>query len=247
MARRIGRGPGWAAPPPKPVRYPLHQRLADAWHGWRDGRRGIPLVPAALLDPDGHDPDGDDGEERRRLVGTPRLEALQRRSAELIHVERERYDRGLIGVAVPAEIEPRLDGLQAAVDRLEAQLELDRTPPDDLALKERRSAEGDHSDALVRTRRLAERSRREAGTARALGAAKQRRDDARQEMVRAAEDLRHTRRAAAARARRIHEHHWRRVAAYWQQLVRSHDKGPQLNALLRPVGPELPAWAEEED
>ncbi len=242
MARGTSGGPRWAAPPPKPMRYPPHHRLADAWHGWRDGRKGIPVIPAALLDlADGYT------EEQRQLVGTPRLEVLRRRCAELINVERERHDRSLIGAVGPAALAASIDSRQQAVDELRAQLAVRQTPPDDLALKERRSAEAERPDLLVRNRRLAEHARRLHTAASALAAAEQRRDEARERQVVTAQDHYHGERIVAARARRIHEHHWRRAAAYWQQLVRSHELGPQLNAMLRPVGPDLPSWAEEED
>ncbi|MEV0129736.1 hypothetical protein AB0H83_14920 [Dactylosporangium sp. NPDC050688] len=242
MARGTSGGPGWAAPPPKPMRYPPHHRLADAWHGWRDGRKGIPVIPAALLDLA-----GEYAEEQRQLVGTPRLEVLRRRSAELINVECERHDRRLIGAVGPAALATSIDSRQKAVDELRTQLAVHQTPPDDLALKERRSAEAERPDLLVRHRRLAEHARRLHAAASALAAAEQQRNEACERQVLAAQDLYHAERVLAARARRINEHHWRRAAAYWQHLVRSHELGPQLNAMLRPVGPELPSWAEEED
>ena len=142
--------------------------------------------------------------------------------------------------------EADLQGRLAAAKRTLEDL-LDASPSDE-DLKERRIAEGDverRPDRLVRERRLAEYGRRcgeaEAGYL-ALAA----------ELARVSQDIRAhenalARRLAIARTRahRVYEHTWRRVATYWQQLVRSHRYGPELNASLRPVGPELPRWAQE--
>ncbi len=144
--------------------------------------------------------------------------------------------------AQQSDLESRLAAAQRALEKLRDD------PPKDEDLKERRMAEGDVSrrpDRLVRDRRLAEYARRctEAEAAYLAFAA---------ELARVSQGIRAhenalARRLAIARtqAHRVHEHIWRRVATYWQQLVRSHRYGPELNKRLHPVGPELPRWAQE--
>lgn len=52
--RRSGSQPSvspWIRPVEEPARYKLRQRITDMWHGWRDGRRGIPLLPSDDREP----------------------------------------------------------------------------------------------------------------------------------------------------------------------------------------------------
>lgn len=183
-------------------------------------------------------------------AGTAHLLMLRALARERIVAEREVLLREID--PIEAELGPLRaqlidldDRLAAAERRLE---ELVSRPPSDEDLKERRMAEADLSerpDRLVRERRLAEyrKVRGEAEeTVLAIAA-----DRARVVQQIRSREQRIARREAIARARanRIFEHAWRRVATYWQQLIRAHQHGPELNAILRPVGPELPAWARE--
>ncbi|WP_188191201.1 hypothetical protein [Nonomuraea sp. SYSU D8015] len=123
-----------------------------------------------------------------------------------------------------------------------------RQPVPEEDLKERRLAESlrnGRPDSLVRARRLADRRRSLAAAeiewAKAeerLAAAVQAVETLRQEIAREEADGR-------ARARRVHEFVSRRAAAYLQQLVRTHPRGPDLNSRLELLGPDLPAWALE--
>lgn len=181
-------------------------------------------------------------------VGTPHLMRLRALARDLIGQERlamlaemAALQEELAQLRARAEV---LDGRVAAATRdLEAVL---KNPPSDEDLKERRSAEADvtrRSDRLVRERRLTEYQRRCDDATRAHLAVTA-------ELAQTTQALRACqsaleRRAAIGRTRahRIYEHAWRRVATYWQQLVRVHRHGPELNAKLRPAGPELPRWA----
>jgi hypothetical protein len=181
---------------------------------------------------------------------TPHLMKLRALARELIGQERVAMLTDM--VPIHAELsrlraqETDLQGRLAAAKRTVE--ELLGAPPSDEDLKERRIAEADvgrRPDRLVRERRLAEYGRR-CGEAEAgyLAVAA--------ELARVSQDIRAHEKALArrleiarTRAHRVYEHTWRRVATYWQQLVRSHRYGRELNASLRLVGPELPRWAQE--
>src|SRR5205814_8435156 len=96
-----------------------------------------------------------------------------------------------------------------------------------------------------RARRIAEHARRAEAAEAAYLAAVTRLGEVEQSVTSLRDELRRRDAVTRARTRRIYEHAWRRVATYWQQLVRTHEHGRELNARLRPVGPELPEWARE--
>ncbi len=242
MRGRPRAGPGWTAPPPRPLSYPAWQRCADVWHGWRDGRHKIPTVPDTA-----REEMADATERQRQLVVTAQLEVLGRRCRDQINAELVRWNQLAGAAPSPAELAVELPKLQEDMVAVERERQAARQPPDELALKERRSAERDRPDAVVRARRLADHQRRLRAAEDAYAAAWRTYDDAHRRLTRAADQQRRLHVEAAARARRIHEHTWRRIATYWQQLVRSHDKGPELTGLLRPVGPELPGWAQDDE
>jgi hypothetical protein len=253
--------PGWAAPPGKPIRYVLRDRLADVYHGRRDGHMGIPQVTVPPAEPE------DDTAGLRRAaprpaaeqasaepsggehVGTPQLMKVRSLARDLMTQER---------IAWFAEIEPIRGELtqiyadiQALADKVHGtDLALGEASkePGENELRERRIAESDpgkRSDRLVRERRLAEFAKRRAEAEEAHLAAGARLAQKQQEAREHESAM--ARRAAVARTRahRIYEHAWRRTATYWQQLVRVHPHGPYLNARLQPTGPELPRWAQE--
>jgi hypothetical protein len=249
---------GWTSPPGAPIRYGPIDRLADVYHGRRDGRKGIPHVtipPPAEPEDDITGPRHaapEPGAEHvgTEHVGTPQLMKLRALARDLTTQER---------IAWFADIEPirsQLTQIYADIQTLADQtqgtellLEKASKKPGDEDLKERRSAESDpekRSDRLVRERRLAEFAKRQAEAEEAHLAAVARLALAHQE-ARVREGAMDRREAVArTRAHRIYEHAWRRTATYWQQLIRVHPHGPHLNARLQPTGPELPRWAREE-
>jgi hypothetical protein len=212
------------------------------WHGSRDGRRKIPAVPDSPPQEA-----GDAVALQRQVVGTAQLEVLGRRCRDQINAELMRWNHLAGAAQSPAELALELPKLQDDWLALDQERLAARQPPDELALKERRSAERDRPDAVVRARRLADHQRRLRAVENAYADAWRAYDDAHRRFTRATELHRRLHVEAAARARRIHEYTWRRIATYWQQLVRSHKNGPQLNEMLRPVGPDLPSWARDDD
>ncbi|MGX1612654.1 hypothetical protein ACWIF8_02030 [Micromonospora chalcea] len=243
----------WTAAPARPVRYLPHHALADWFHGWRDGKRRVPALPRQATDEEGEPVQastapGSDFDETRRLVTTPRLEALRRRAEEQIATE----DTVFLAVQDPLARElqaliPVVEEWRRKVVEAAAKLDLARQAPADEDLKERRTAEADRPDSLVRQRRLAEHARRLANAELAHERACDHLELHLRHRAEITETLRHQERAFQARKCRLKEHAGRRVATYWQQLVRSHDDGPELNSHLRPIGPDLPGWTGSGD
>jgi hypothetical protein len=241
-------------------------------HGWLDGRRGIPLLleaPVAHLDAAGlADTEGKADTERaadterpaetERGTGehgdpwTPRMEALLRQSRERIEEECIRLadDMSVLAARV-IEAASRVEDLTGRAQAQEQALGTAREPLGDTELGQRRTAERDpqrRPDDLVHARRLAAWGRR-------LSEAEERRHSAVAELARATQALRIgeelvRERAVVARsaARRHHELALRRVATYLQQLVRTHRRGPELNARFMNyrVGPDLPDWVRDD-
>ena len=240
----------WFLPPAAPLPYPFRARLADRYHGWCDGRKGIPK--AEVQTPSSEDADGAERAQpssTRVRVSTPRLEYLNREAGSRISHEwllhhREAFlisqwwRQALASQAAAAEV------LKIAQERCAAAAR----PPSETELSMRRSAEGSKAkrpDDLVRSRRHREHEGR-------LDAAQQRYLEA-LEAFKAAElqatvlgDL-VTRRTLVTflRSRQIHEHTGRRIAVYWQRLIRVHRAGALVNGRLEPLVPTLPSWARD--
>lgn len=282
----------WADPLGKPIAYPLRAHIADVYHGWRDGRKRLPMMSApskrsteaadtiaaegtisvpSLARGEGPSTEAapaDSGMEGPAAatarpaidgsaevpaatpfhVGTPHLMRLRALARDLIGQER------LAMLEDVASLQKELARLRALAAALDGEVAVTRrdlevlhaNPPSDEDLKERRTAEADSTrrpDRLVRERRLAEYQRRCDGASRAHLAKAAELAQTTQALQACEGSLARRRAIGCTRAHRIYEHALRRVATYWQQLVRVHPYGPELNASLRPVGPELPRWA----
>jgi hypothetical protein len=265
-----GRYTDWGAPPGKPYRYRLIGRLADIYHGRRDGRKPIPQVTPPPETPEqnqedlailaGRSPGASmlAAEPRRRHaaaergdepVGTPQLLKLRALARDLMSQER------IAWLTESKPVRQRLGEIRADIQRLSEDEQATRhalmaaaVKPTDEDLKERRIAESDpgkRPDRLIRDRRQTEFTRRQVQAEQAHTMAVYRLAQAHQQELECQNALK--RRAAIARTRAhwIYEYAWRRTATYWQHLVRVHPHGAYLNARLRPVGPELPAWAQD--
>jgi hypothetical protein len=204
------------------------------------------------VSPDG---EGTDGAEQaqpsstRERVSTPRLEYLNREAGSQISHEwllhhREAFlisqwwRHAVAAQAAAAEV------LKIVQERCVAASQ----SPSDTELAIRRLAEGSKAkrpDDLVRARRRREHEER-------LDAAQRRYLDA-VEAFKTAElqatvlgDLVARRTAVThLRINQVHEHTGRRIAVYWQRLVRVHRAGALVNSRLEPLVPKLPDWARD--
>ena len=207
------------------TRYGPFARLADWYHGWRDGRAGVP-------------------DRERGVATTAHREMLIRRAQDAFELERlvleERSDAAMRALAAATE-----SRRQTALRLAEAHGRLAAMPtaPEPAVLTARRPGEERRDEAIVRLRRAREhdwrRRRGESTVSRArreLEAVARKRAALRDAVDR--EIL-----AARGRVRRIHEHTHRRLAVYRRKLVRVHPQGAWVNVVMDSVAPELPGWA----
>lgn len=255
----------WTRSPEKAARYRLPTRATDMMHGWLDGKRGIPRVPADGMDTarpaivsaaEGDAPPDDSSAPTAGLfehmtAWTPRIEVLLRRSRELIEGERIRFaDDWSILVRRSVGYRQSLAPLEAEVTALAGKLGSAQARPTSEDLSRRRLAEQDPTErpeSLVNARRMTDWERQ-------LRAAEQEHQSATARLAAATHAfrlqenlIRERAEVARAAARRHHELHLRRVATYLQQLLRSHPRGAELNDWLTAyrAGPDLPEWAKE--
>jgi hypothetical protein len=179
-------------------------------------------------------------------VGTPRLEELRRIARDRIAAEWLQAATDIAPAARPrSAASSRLAQAAELAESLWLRCEEAAKQLTEAELTERHQAELMHPEALVRARRRAARERRRAAAEAEYTAARREAESARQQVA-AFDDLVARRwQVARIRAQRIHEHAWRRVAAYWRQLVRAHPDGPWLNGRIELVGPDLPEWAHD--
>lgn len=140
----------------------------------------------------------------------------------------------------------RIDLVRFHEERDAAQEEFDRlSEPDPQKLAQRRTSEADHPEALVRKRRLREHEREKAAARARLERCKQLCTEA-EKQIRECTVVIETRwKVAAEQAKSWGAHFDRRVATYWQRLIRIHRSGPRINELLPPSAWRMPDWVHE--
>ena len=207
------------------VPYRLGPRLADWYHGWRDGRGGIP-----------------DREMAAGRITTSHREGLIRLAQEVFEHERLRYERAR-GDAPErkAAATARLDQLYAHRDDIERHLAEVSRPMSDEEKTWRRIGDLSRDERVVVQRRQTEQRWR-------IAAARLTRDSTLAEIGRveaeaakaATLDQRELR-AATTRVLRFHEYVHRRLSSYLRTLIRWHPDGAWAGAHLT-VAPDLPGW-----
>jgi ABC-type multidrug transport system ATPase subunit len=199
-------------------------RLADLWHGWRDGAARIP------------DPD-------RGTATTPHREVLIRRAQDTFEHERIRYEAGRAGIST------RLVQVTAQYDQAEAALAAARSRLADVPaelpaaeLDRRRYAENRLHPLMVRLRRSREHGRSRRELIRTVAVAQAELDARTTELAACRSELERHRVIAGARVVRIHEHAHKRLSSYRRRLVRSHPDGAWISQTMDSLQPELPSW-----
>ncbi|MGO9295928.1 MAG: ATP-binding cassette domain-containing protein [Streptosporangiaceae bacterium] len=213
----------------KPIRYGQRERWTDAFHGWRDGRAGIPARP-----PTGAAPGP---------VTTPHREALIRQAQDAFGFEHLHYQRL---VAEPhRRVMAERARLEAAKSALAwAELNLDGARP--LSLVEtsrRRFGEESHPETVIVQRRRKEHQKLLARGEAVVLRAQADMAAIEADLAQAMQEAEQHQRAARTRVERIHEHIHRRLAVYRRALVRAHPEGAWANAVLSVPSPEIPGWA----
>lgn len=249
----------WSDPPEDPIPYGIATRALDSLQGWRDGRRNLPRVTLVTKAPPGSgEPDSGEKPVARApivpmlptSVETPWLKAICRLGGGRISEERLRHQReAALLTAWFAAAVTRLGTLARAIQHAGIRLDEAAKPPDPARLGERRLAETDlgaRPDALVRARRLSDHDRRFRAAEAAFREIERDFAAALTDVVVLGDLVQRRNAVTRARIQRIHEHTWRRIAVYWQRLVRVHDDGPALNSRIAPLGPKLPSWARDD-
>ena len=179
---------------------------------------------------------------------TPRIWVLSRQALQRIRGEEIGY-RDECAVLKPeyARFLSVRDALGSRLIAARERLERARKELTPAALASRRLAERDATarpDELVRGRRLAKWERELAAAEHDFNLIAEQHVAAAREALLRRDLIRDRAAVARAAANRHSELAHRRIATYLQQLVRTHERGRDLNMLLtgQPVGPELPEW-----
>jgi len=222
-------------------------RLADWFHGFRDGEAGIPNRPPPVSRPA---PGVDDGRPaalravpRWRIATTPHREYLIRMAQDAFERERTRYEVARAAAARRLQAAREQQAAAAAVlAEAEREAEVAARPLTEEEETRRGLGEARHPLWFIRLRRRRDQQRRVAAAKRRLAQAQEVKSAADTAVAAAAQEERSHHAAAAARVRRIHEHYERRIAAYRRTLVRFHPDGAWVNHVIGVLDPTIPAW-----
>src|SRR5690349_11697897 len=207
------------------IPYLIGARLADWYHGRRDGQAVLP--------------------DRRAAVGritTPHRETLIRLALEVFEHERLRYerDRGDAPERLVAAT-ARLDQLRAHwVDANRYVAEVSR-PLTDAEKTWRRLGDLDRTEPVVIQRRQTEHRQRIATARLTLDSITAEIGHVEADAAAAAETSRRSLEVATTRVLRVHEYVHRRMNSYLRTLIRWHPDGAWAGAHLT-VAPDLPGW-----
>lgn len=222
----------WDTKPHKPIFYGPIARIADRWAGRRDGKAGIPPLPAEPVEPT--DP---------QIGITPYLEIRKRHFLDRAERERRHMLSDLDQTyRQRAELHQKIVGTDdRAADLLKNLEALPEDPPTEV-VEDRNVLEQNAHPALVSARRRREYdARRQAvldehqnavANARALRVTEAQLD----ETVAVRE------RILAGRVRQLHEHTQRRCGTYRRALVHKHPDGVAVMPFLDLALPALPGW-----
>jgi len=214
----------------KPIRYGQWRRLADSYHGWRDGRKGIParspLVP--LPGP----------------LTTPHREVLIRLAQDafaqeyLVHqrLSAETIRRIAAGQARLAAAREALTWASSAEDMESRELSAAQAT-------RRRLGEEHHPPQVIVQRRLRDQQRLIARARAQVARARAEIAEIEAELADDMQEARQQHQVAVARVQRIHEYTHRRLAIYRRSLIRAHPDGSWANSALSPKEPLIPGWA----
>jgi hypothetical protein len=215
-------------------RYRTRERWADALRGRLDGRRGVPALPEKSEVIDG----------APRIVDTPRIGELNSRASEAMTGVQTDTARSIASrEAAVSEAEGRLRIAREKLNRATALLtEADRGD----GLDQRRLAELDSPEELVRARRLSERHAARQRAEAAYFAALQEHANAEHVVEARNRDLEVARDELGMWVRSVRAHFARRIYRYWQGIIACHPEGAVLNTTCRPREPELPKWVQDD-
>jgi ABC transport system ATP-binding/permease protein len=209
----------------KPIRYRIADRIADWYHGLRDGWAGIP-----------------DRDTAAQYITTPHRESLIRLAKEVFEHERFSYEqaRGEAPRRIVAAT-ARLDQLHAHQTEVERQLTEASKPLTAAEETWRRVGDVDQPERVVIQRRRTEHRRRANAVRRTLDSILDETGQVKAERARATEIDERALRDATSRVLAFHAHIHRRLDCYLRRLVRSHPDGAWASTYLI-VPSFLPGW-----
>lgn len=214
----------------KPIPYDQWKRWTDAFHGWRDGRAGI---PAKLPKPAPAGP-----------VTTPHREALIRQARDSFAYEHLEYRRLVAGPhrRIMAE-RARLEAAQATLTWTKLAFDKQSRALTEQETRRRRLGEEQQPETVIVQRRRKEHHKLLAGAQAAVTRAEADLTAIEGDLAQAEQEAKQHHEAAVIRVERIHEYIHRRLAVYQRALVRAHSDGAWANAALSVRAPEIPGWA----
>jgi ABC transport system ATP-binding/permease protein len=208
-----------------PIPYRLGSRLADWYHGWRDGRAEIP--------------------DREIVVGritTPHRESLIRLALEVFEHERLRYEQARRDAPErKAAATARLDQLCAHRVDAERRLAEVSRPLSSEEKTWRRIGDIRRDERVVVQRRQTDQRRRIATARLTLDSIVAEIGHVEAAVAAAAAADERELRVATTRVLRFHEYIHRRLNSYLRTLIRWHPDGAWVGAHLT-VAPDLPGW-----
>jgi ABC-type multidrug transport system ATPase subunit len=213
-----------------PIRYSQWRRWADSFHGWRDGRAGIPArLPAVVA---------------AGPATTGHREALIRQAQDTFGYEHLEYRRR---VAEPhrrimAE-RARLAAARAALDWATAAFTVESAALAGPETRRRRLGEEHHPETVIVQRRHRDHQKLLARARADVIRSQAEVTSIEADLDKAVEEARQLHQAAILRVVRIHEHIHRRLACYRRALIRAHPDGAWVNSVLSVRAPEIPGWA----
>ena len=214
----------------KPVRYGQLRRLADGYHGWRDGRKSIPARSPLVPSPG--------------PLTTPHREVLIRLAQDafaqeyLVHqrLSAETTRRIAAGRARLAAAREGLTWASSAEDMESRELSAAQAT-------RRRLGEERHPPQVIVQRRLREQQRLIAQARAQVARARAEVAEIEAELADDMQEARQQHQVAVVRVQRIHEYTHRRLAVYRRSLIRAHPDGSWANSALSPKEPLVPGWA----
>jgi len=222
---------------PRPIIYGPFAQLADRLAGRKDGKRGIPPLPAEL-----------DGDLDPSVGATQYLRTLHERLGSRSEKERHRLDHKLEPHRQQlAAIDQQIHDVEDRLERLQKRLdEMPERAPEEV-LADRNPAEHYASDEVTRTRRQREYT---AERNKVVAEERQASDGKRALCLQRAEiasAISGRNRTLARWVRHLHRFTLRRAATYRWSLQRHHPAGTdhRFARLLDPVEPTLPDWVAQ--
>ncbi len=209
------------------IRYGQWKRWADSYHGWRNGRAGIPQRPKIP-----------------GAVTTPHREALIRLAQDVFAREHLEYRR------LVAEPHRRIMAEQARLEEAKSVLSAARHEHDreakeltEAEFMRRRLGESRHPESVIVRRRHKEHRDLRARSFKKVTRAQAQVMTIEAELASALEEAKQHHDAAVIRVQRIHEHIHRRLAIHRRTLIRFHPDGAWVNSAMSVRAPEIPGWA----